>query len=217
MFDSFIKRYSLWFLLLLPLSALASELMPRDEFVRTFVPNMTQKLCDNPNSPFVGIYAGKPADCQGVLNSYVSACAKKVVPDAIDPQQQGMQSIIVMSQCLMATYQGGDVLRTFDQQLKKSFSIEKADWLKTLQPVMEKSMCEQTDSDFGKAYQGDQCQQDVARLFQHCTTRVPNVVIPDAIDSLSKADHHGQVIAACITAHYVGGDALRSFQSMRVN
>lgn len=82
---------------------------------------------------------------------------------------------------------------------------------------MMRRMCEQKESDFGRAYTGNSCPDDVKALFTQCITSVDNVVIPETLAGFKEADHYGQIIAACITAHYIGGDALRYFNAIEAH
>lgn len=193
-----------------------AESMRRMDFVGSYVPNMTQKMCNSANSPFAGKYKGDQKNCSAELMGFAKGCSEQVVPNTIE-NGRVMESIVVMSQCLMANYQGGEALKIFNQQTSAVFSIDRRVWLRNLRPVMQKSMCEQKDADFGKVYKGEDCQADVMSLFDQCVMRVPNVDIPETINGFADADHHAQVVPACITAHHVGGETLTSFLSIGAN
>jgi hypothetical protein len=189
--------------------------MSRARFVTEAAPGIASQLCNNPQSPLRGVYTGALAECEAALKKYFGVCANKVVPEPADPSRNGMETTVMMAQCLVANYQGGDELKSYNTNFTGKLVLQRAQWLKNLQPVMVRAMCTQKDSDFGRSYKGNNCPQDVARLFEKCTTKVENVVIPATINGLQEAEHHGQLIATCITAHHRGGETLRSFEAIK--
>lgn len=59
------------------------------------------------------------------------------------------------------------------------------------------------------------CPTTVEALFDKCTTSVPEVRIPSTINSAAEANRLGQVVAECISAHYMGGDVLDAFRRLQ--
>jgi hypothetical protein len=193
---------------------LLAQDISRARFVADVAPGIASQLCSNPQSPLRKVYTGALADCEATLKKHFGVCSNKVVPETLDSSRNGMEVAVMMSQCLIANYQGGDELKNYNANFTGKLVLQRTQWLKNLQPVMKHAMCTQKDSDFGRAYKGNNCQRDVEVLFDKCTTKVDNVVIPATINGLQEAEHHGQVIATCITAHYMGGETLRSFNAI---
>lgn len=216
------KRFSLKSVVVLCVPLLAAlpghvvaQTTSRAQFVADVAPSISRQLCDNEQSPLRKVYTGALENCEAALNKHVDVCAKKVVPEIMGPSTDGMEIAVLTAQCLVAHYQGGDELKLYNANFTGKLVLQKKQWLANLQPVMMRQMCTQMNDDFARAYKGGNCEQDVKLLFEKCTTNVDNVVIPPTIASLKEANHHGQVIASCITAHYIGGEALRSFKSIK--
>jgi hypothetical protein len=187
----------------------------RAQFVADVAPAIAAQLCNDEQSPLRRVYTGALKECEASLKKHFGVCSKKVVPETLDPSTNGMEVVVMMSQCLVANYQGGSELQSYNANFTGKLVLHKKQWLESLQPTMMHGMCAQKDSDFGRAYKGNNCQRDVKQLFEKCTTEVDNVVIPATITGLQEAEYHGQIIASCITAHYVGGDVLRSFKAIK--
>jgi len=96
--------------------------------------------------------------------------------------------------------------------LAQDINMPKAQWLQNLKPIMSNGLCA-TGSPLLKVYKGavSGCPAEVESLFDKCTTKVPEVLLPETITSIPQANKYGSVIAECVSAHYMGGDALKAF------
>lgn len=95
--------------------------------------------------------------------------------------------------------------------------MAKEEWLKNLRPIMSDGLCNGAGSPFKKIYKGPaaQCVPDVEKLFDKCAANVSQVIIPARLTSVAQANRYGQIMAECIAAHYMGGDALKAFFLMQ--
>lgn len=109
----------------------------------------------------------------------------------------------------------GITLITFSFNLSaQNVSMAKEQWLEILKPILVPHLCAQ-HSPFIKGYKGNDCQADVASLFEKCTTQVKNVTFPMMITNVVQAKKGSQVISECINAHYYGGQLLQAFNMIQ--
>ncbi len=85
-------------------------------------------------------------------------------------------------------------------------------WLTNLRPMMVNGLCA-PQSPLMRVYAGpvEKCPAEVDELFTKCTTQVPEVRLPAMLTNARQANQYGSILAECISAHYMGGDALKSF------
>ena len=97
-----------------------------------------------------------------------------------------------------------------NQNVKKGMPIGK--WLSNLRPAMGKHLCA-AKSPFLAAYKEpiNTCMETVDSLFTDCTINEPKFEIPSYVTSPSQANGLGNIVAECISAHYLGGAALEAF------
>ena len=87
-----------------------------------------------------------------------------------------------------------------------------ADWLANLRSTVGSHMCAPA-SPLMKVYKEpiETCPKSMESLFDKCTKEADLIKIPEVITSVPQANQLGQIIAECISANYMGGQALDSF------
>lgn len=95
-------------------------------------------------------------------------------------------------------------------------SLPRSEWLANIKPVFVEGFCAD-GAPFRQLYAEAvaTCPGRVADLFDECATRTPEVLIPETIVGLDQGSKYGSILGECMSAHYVGGDLLSTFNAMQ--
>lgn len=98
----------------------------------------------------------------------------------------------------------------------QEISLPREQWLTNLQPMLTNFFCSD-GSPFRQVYKGKaaECPAEVGTLFVKCTTKVPEVIIPETIVGPAQGNKYGSIVGECMSAHYMGGEPLRVFNALQ--
>lgn len=91
---------------------------------------------------------------------------------------------------------------------QSAISMPKNEWLKNLEQIFPQHLCAK-QSPFLSVYSGDDCLKDAHELYTMCTdiVNIPNIIV-----EVHQANALSSKIGECISAHYMGGEALKAFE-----
>ena len=98
--------------------------MPKDAWLKSFMPAEVAWHCNDPKSPIKNDFKGSVAECNSKVTQLFVSCTTSVknvsIPDVLVSRQEAIKYGSIVGECIGAYYFGGDHLKMFNAAQQKT-------------------------------------------------------------------------------------------------